>query len=109
MTMTEAQNKSERRTWLRYEFIQLLEQCQRGACDPRQLAASAAALTNYHEVDELADELLQHTFWASQHLLHRPACWAPTSAELDYLLRCLREEEIFDPSQVEFTYSPKNV
>jgi hypothetical protein len=39
-----------------------------------------------------------------QHILHRPACWAPTPDEVEYVLRCLRDEETFDPDAIEFTF-----
>lgn len=99
-----ATDAQERITWLRYEFAETLDRYQRGEIDARQLAAAAAQLSSHAEVEKLRDELLQHTFWAMQHVLHRPACWAPTPREVDYLVRCLRDEEIFDPQQVEFTY-----
>jgi hypothetical protein len=36
--------------------------------------------------------------------LHRPACWAPKPDEIEYVLRCLRDEEVFDPEAIEFTF-----
>jgi|GEM_PF-6162972 len=96
---------AERITWLRYEFVQLLEQFQNGLTSASQLAQSCTALTTQTEVDTLQDDLLQHSFWAIQHMTHRPACWAPKPEEISYLLRCLRDEEIFDPEQLDFQTS----
>lgn len=98
--------RQERITWLRYEFAEAIERCERGDMDTRQLATKAIELSSQQEIDELRDELLQHTFWAMHHALHRPACWAPTAEEIAYLRRCLRDEDLFDPAQVEFSYIP---
>jgi len=98
------EKRQERLTWLRVEFEQELERFLHGASDARQLAAQSSILTSRDEMDKLADELLQHTFWAMQHVLHRPACWAPKREEIEYLLLCLRDEETFDPDQIQFSY-----
>lgn len=103
--MSEAQR--ERVTWLRYEFEQQLESFLHGHTDAHVLATTAQNLSNWDEVDGLGDELLQHTYWAMQHVTHRPACWAPKREEVEYLLLCLRGEEDFDPDEVEFSYPPK--
>jgi hypothetical protein len=95
---------SERATWLRYEFTELIELYQRHDVTARELAERSSKLTSTEELDELGDELLQHTFWAMQHVLHRPACWAPKPNEIEYVLRCLRDEETFDPEAIEFTF-----
>lgn len=98
------EKRTERITWLRYEFEQALERHLHGDVNARDLATTATRLTSQEEMDDLLDELLRHTYWAMQHIQHRPACWAPTREELEYLLLCVREEEIFDPEKVEFTY-----
>jgi hypothetical protein len=105
--MTTEKMRQERLTWLHYEFAELLERCERSEIDTRQLAELASRLTSQEEVDHLGDELLQHTFWATHHVLHRPACWAPTPQEIAYLRRCLREEDLFDPAQLEFSLGRK--
>jgi hypothetical protein len=94
----------ERITWLRYEFEQQLERYLHNTLDAHGLTQATERLTSHREVDELGDELLQHTFWAVQHITYQPACWAPKREELEYLLLCLRAEENFDPDQVAFTY-----
>ncbi|NJL95048.1 MAG: hypothetical protein HC915_15685 [Anaerolineae bacterium] len=99
--MTTEAMRQERITWLRYEFAERLERCERGELTPRQLAENATQVTSQDELDRLADELLQHTFWAMHHLVHRPACWAPSGSEIAYLRRCLRDEDLFDPSLIE--------
>jgi hypothetical protein len=101
--MTTEASRIERMTWLRVEFEQIFERYLHGSLDARELATAASGLSSQPEVDHLADELLQHSFWAMQHMQHRPACWAPTREEIEYLLLCLRDEESFDPDQVEFT------
>jgi hypothetical protein len=103
--MSEAQR--ERVTWLRYEFEQQLEAFLHGRSDAHHLADTALTLSTWEEVDGLSDELLQHTFWAMQHVTHRPACWAPKREEVEYLLLCLRGEEDFSPDQVDFSYPDK--
>ena len=99
-----SEKPSERATWLRYEFAELIELYQRHDVNARELAERASKLTASEELDGLGDELLQHTFWAMQHVLHRPACWAPKPDEIEYVLRCLRDEETFDPEAIEFTF-----
>lgn len=94
----------ERITWLRYEFEQQLERYLHKNIDAQGLTQGTVQLTTHQEVDDLGDELLQHTFWAVQHITYQPACWAPKREELEYLLLCLRAEENFDPDQVDFTY-----
>jgi hypothetical protein len=96
--------QAERVTWLRYEVTELIEQYQRRELTARQLAEKSSELTSTEELDNLGDELMQHTFWAMQHVLHRPACWAPKPDEIEYVLRCLRDEEVFDPEAIEFTF-----
>lgn len=102
--MTTDDKLQERLTWLRYEFSAAIEQFLHGEMDASQMAESAAKLSPPDEVENIGDELLRHSHWAMQHVKHRPACWAPTREEIEYLLVCLREEETFDPDQVEFTY-----
>lgn len=92
--------REERITWLRYELAEVIECCERGELTTRQLAAAAEKLITQGEIDVLGDELLQHTYWAMKHALHRPACWAPSAEEIAYLRRCLRDEDLFDPAQV---------
>ena len=99
-----SQEQSERATWLRYEFSELIEKYQRHEVNARELAERTSKLTTTEELENLGDELLKHTFWAMQHVLHRPACWAPTPDEIEYVLRCLRDEETFDPDAIEFTF-----
>lgn len=76
-------------------FIEAIESYDRGEINSRGLVLLAQQLSTPEEVDRIGDELLSHTFWAMRHLVHRPACWAPTPTEVRYLLRCLREEEVF--------------
>ncbi|MFP4322045.1 MAG: hypothetical protein ACLFTK_06295 [Anaerolineales bacterium] len=102
--MTTNAEQTERLTWLSYELEQRIERFLHGDIDARALADQVASMTSYDEVDNLADPLVMHTFWAAQHMQHRPACWAPTREELEYLLLCLRGEEVFDPEQLDFTY-----
>lgn len=101
--MTNNDKQSERTTWLRVELADVIERCERGEIDARQLAARSGEITTQDEVDRLGDELLQHTFWAMQHAYQRPACWAPSAKEMTYLRRCLQDEELFDPDQIDFT------
>ncbi len=102
--MTTNAEQTERLTWLSYELEQQIERHLHGDIDARTLAEQVGQMTSFEEVDGLADPLVMHTFWATQHMQHRPACWAPTRDELEYLLLCLRAEEIFDPEQLDFTY-----
>lgn len=76
-------------------FITAIESYERGEINSRGLVQLAQQISTPEEVDQMGDELLSHTFWAMRHLVQRPACWAPTPAELRYLLRCLRGEEVF--------------
>lgn len=101
--MVTGEMREERIIWLRYEFEQELEHFLHGEANAQKLAEAATQHTSHEEIEGLSDELLQHTFWAMQHVVHRPACWAPKREELEYLLLCLRDEEIFDPEQVEFS------
>lgn len=94
--------RDERITWLMVEFEQSIERYLHGNVDARQLAHMSDGMSSADEIETLSDELLQHTYWAMQHASHRPACWAPTRDELEYLLLCLREEEEFAPERVEF-------
>lgn len=93
----------ERITWLRVEFAEAIERCEQGKMNRRELGEFSNHHTSQTEVDELGDELLRHVFWAMQHFFHQPACWAPSASEMAYLKRCLRDEEMFDPDQLEFT------
>lgn len=77
------------------DFIIAIETYDRGEINSRGLVQLAEKISTPEAVDQLGDELLSHTFWAMRHLVHRPACWAPTPAEVSYLLRCLRGEELF--------------
>lgn len=92
---------NERTTWLRYEVMQVLEDYQRGELDAHAVVEHSTRLVSQSEVDTLGDELLQQSYWTMQHLGHRPACWAPKRGEIDYLISCLRDEDIFDPEQIE--------
>jgi hypothetical protein len=102
--MTTDEQRSERETWLYYEFAEAFERFLHGDIDAHQLAELSSSLTSYEEVDELGDELLQQCFWAMQHVTHRPACWAPTRQEIEYLLLCVRGEEVFDPERIDFAF-----
>lgn len=77
------------------EFVEAIESYDRGEINSRGLVQLAQQISTPEQVDQMGDELLSHTFWAMRHLVHRPACWAPTPAEVRYLLRCLRGEEVF--------------
>lgn len=101
--MSSDKNQQERITWLQIEFAEAIERCERSEINLRQLSEAAHQLTTQDEVDELENDLLQHTFWAMTHAQLNPACWAPKSKEIQYLRRCLLEEDVFDPEQVEFT------
>ncbi|MBI5931389.1 MAG: hypothetical protein HY862_18925 [Chloroflexi bacterium] len=76
-------------------FIEAIESYDRGEINSRGLVLLAQQISTPEVVDQMGDELLSHAFWAMRHLVHRPACWAPTPAEVRYLLRCLRGEEVF--------------
>jgi hypothetical protein len=102
--MTTDEQRTERITWLNVEFEEVLERFLHGDIDAQQLAQLASGLSSYEEVDKLGSELLQHSFWAMQHVTHRPACWAPTRQEIEYLLLCIREEEVFDPERIDFAF-----
>ncbi len=68
---------------------------EQGAFSSRGLARKAELLTNADELQTLGDELLSHAFWVMRHLVHQPACWAPSNSELVYVYRCLTGEETF--------------
>lgn len=95
--------RTERITWLHFEVAEIIERCERGELDKRQLAETISQVVSQEEVDRLDDELLRHAYWATQNYLRLPACWAPTPAEMAYLRRCLRDEDLFEPNQVEFS------
>lgn len=101
--MTTDRMREERITWLRVEFAEAIEHCERGDMTRRDLHAHSTQHTTQEEIDALGDELLRYAFWAMQHYLHQPACWAPTAEEMAYLKRCLRDEDLFDTDQVEFS------
>ncbi|NDJ84366.1 MAG: hypothetical protein GYB66_00630 [Chloroflexi bacterium] len=76
-------------------FIAAIEDFEKGAYSSRGLAKRAEELTSPEELLLVNDELLNHTFWVMRHLVHQPACWAPSNGELMYLYRCLKGEEQF--------------
>jgi hypothetical protein len=76
-------------------FIEAIDDFEKGAYSSRGLARRVEQMTTMEELNQLEDELLSHTFWVARHLLHQPACWAPSKAELLYLYRCLTGEEEF--------------
>lgn len=84
-----------RREALVHEFIQAIDDFEKGAYSSRGLARRVEIFTNTEELNALGDEMLSHTFWVTRHLLHQPACWAPSLEELLYLYRCLTGEETF--------------
>ncbi len=84
-----------RREALIQDFIEAIQDYERGAYSSRGLAKRVEQFTTNTELNTLNDDLLSHTFWVTRHLLHRPACWAPSDEELAYLYRCLRGEEQF--------------
>lgn len=100
-------NPAERITWLRFEFAEMIERWERREITLRQMGEQANTITTQAEINELGDELLRHAYWAITNAHNRPACWAPNSEEMLYLRRCLREEDVFDPDQVEFTISQR--
>ena len=104
MTKSSEQMREERITWLRYEFAEIIERCERREINIQQLAQATLDLVEQDEISDLDDELLQQAYWAMSHATHRPACWAPNSDEIIYLRRCLRGDELFDPAQVEFSF-----
>ncbi len=106
--MTTDKMRDERITWLRVEFAEAIERCERSAMTRRELGDFSTLHTSQSEIEMLGDELLRYAFWAMQHFCHQPACWAPSTEEMDYLKRCLRDEDLFDPDQIEFTVQSRH-
>lgn len=96
MTDSSQTNLIARRDKLYSQFIEMIETYENGIISGRGLNHMAEQATSSQEVERLNDELLLHTFWATRHIIHRPACWAPKPEELHYLLQCLRGEEQFN-------------
>lgn len=84
-----------RREAIRKHFIEAIDSFEQGAISSRGLAKWVEQSTTQDEMNVINDELLSHTFWVARHLLHRPACWAPSLDELAYLYRCLLGDEQF--------------
>jgi hypothetical protein len=97
MSDSQTSDRDTRHKALVHGFIAAIESYERGEINSRGLAQLAGRLSAPEEIDQVGDELLSHTFWVMRHLVHQPACWAPTPAELKYLLRCLHGETTFNP------------
>lgn len=77
------------------QFARAIEDFEKGAYSSRGLARRIEQLITPAELESLENEMLSHTYWVARHLLHQPACWAPSNTELQYLYRCLIGEEQF--------------
>ncbi len=92
---------AERHETLKQNLLEAIDTFDQGTISSRGLARWVERLASAEEVNGLGDDLLNHSFWVARHLLHQPACWAPTVAELHYVARCLRGEEDFSMDKVE--------
>ena len=80
---------------LSQQFAEAIRDFDNGSYSSRGLAQRVEQMTNVAELDALNDQMLSHTFWVARHLVHQPACWAPSLDELHYLYRCLIGDEQF--------------
>lgn len=92
---------SVRSQHLAQQFAVAIRDFEQGAYSSRGLARQAEHLTTPDELQALGDELLSHAYWVMRHLVHQPACWAPSNAELVYVYRCLTGEEAFSQEMAE--------
>lgn len=92
---------TDRLETLKKGFLEAIDTFDAGTISSRGLARWVERLTTTAEVHALNDDLLNHAFWVTRHLLHQPACWAPTIEELHYVARCLRGEETFSMEKTE--------
>lgn len=84
-----------RKNELAQQFAIAISDFDRGAYSSRGLARMVEQVTTPEELETLNDQMLSHTYWVARHLVHQPACWAPSLEELQYLHRCLTGEEQF--------------
>ncbi|PJF44574.1 MAG: hypothetical protein CUN55_03320 [Phototrophicales bacterium] len=92
---------SVRSDYLAQQFAESIREFEQGAFSSRGLALKAEKLTTVDELQTLDNELLSHAYWVMRHLVHQPACWAPTLDELKYVYRCLIGEESFSQEVAE--------
>lgn len=83
------------------KFVEAIADFEKGAYSSRGLAKRVEQLTSIDEINQINDGLLSHTFWVARHLVHRPACWAPSIQELEYVYQCLRNEDQFSQEFVD--------
>lgn len=88
-------NTQARSVSLTEAFVEAINDFENGAYSSRGLARRIEQITTASELESLNDQMLSHAFWVARHLVHQPACWAPTLEELSYLQRCLKGEEQF--------------
>lgn len=92
---------SVRSQHLAEQFAAVIRDFEQGAFSSRGLARQVERMAAPDEVKSLGDEMLSHAYWVMRHLIHQPACWAPSSAELAYIYRCLTGEEAFSQDLAE--------
>jgi hypothetical protein len=88
-------NTQARSAALAEEFAAAIRDFENGAYSSRGLARRIEQVTTASELETLNNQMLSHTYWVARHLVHQPACWAPSLDELNYLYRCLIGEEQF--------------
>jgi hypothetical protein len=88
-------NIQARSVALAEELADAIRDFENGAYSSRGLARRVEQTTTPSELEALNNEMLSHTYWVARHLVHQPACWAPSLEELTYLYRCLTGEEQF--------------
>ena len=98
---TQPFDPNARREALIEKFVEAIAEFEKGAYSSRGLAKRVEQLTSIDEINQIDDALLAHTFWVARHLIHRPACWAPSIKELEYVYGCLRYEDQFSQELVD--------
>lgn len=98
---TQTLDHQTRHEALTEKFVEAITEFEKGAYSSRGLAKRVEQLTSIDEINQIDDPLLAHTFWVARHLVHRPACWAPSIQELEYVYRCLRKEDQFSQEFVD--------
>jgi hypothetical protein len=98
---TQTFDPNTRREALIEKFVEAITEFEKGAYSSRGLAKRVEQLTSIDEINQLDDALLAHSFWVARHLIHRPACWAPSIKELEYVYSCLRNEDQFSQEFVD--------
>lgn len=88
-------NIQSRSAVLSEAFAAAIRDFENGAYSSRGLARRIEQVTTASELESLDNQMLSHTYWVARHLVHQPACWAPSLEELHYLYRCLTGEEQF--------------